>query len=779
MADRFIRWLRRHDPGYAALRRAGRTAIVMPGLFALDFEVFHNAEMAVFSAFGSIALLMFADFSGPMRNRLEAEATLAVTGVALICLGTIAAQSVWSAVLLMAVVAFTVILLGVVSSVLAGSMTALLLVFILPDATQAPLSTIPDRLAGWGLAAGVALLAVRFLWPAPERLPLRTDAAAACRALAAHLSPVSDAGDATADHAPRAAAATATTPDTLEAVATLQRQYLSTQWRPTGLGASDRAIVRLVDEISWMNTVVNELDDDPRSSSMQRLALDAHRASANVLVESATLLETRSASIAPLTAARGALAAAMSEVERHFEQHLSMTSTPPADAPISPTSDSPVARFFASLEFSFRSREVGYAAERIATDVERAIRAERRRFFDRLLGHETGDTTPLASARLRIASHLHRHSVWLHNSVRGAVGLSLAVLIAEEISAEHAFWVILGTLSVLRSNALNTGQNALRAIAGTLIGFIVGAGIVELVGTNVTLLWFLFPVALLIAGFAPTAISYAAGQAGFTLTLVILYNIVQPVGWRVGLVRLEDIAIGTAVSAGVALLFWPRGAAAELGAALHDAYTSSVEFLSTAASGAQRALTRTPSPQSSDDRERASAASRRLDDAFRTYLSERGAKPVPLSNIATLVSGVSTLHFSADAVADLWERHANDEQGWREARERLNDASTSIVEWYDEFATRFEGENSSKDLSPQVSNDSEVIRAVREQLTRTRDPDLAEAVRILWTADYLVATQRLEASVIDASRVAETLWIPPNHRGPRGRRRSPEVVAQL
>ncbi len=140
--------------------------------------------------------------------------------------------------------------------------------------------------------------------------------------------------------------------------------------------------------------------------------------------------------------------------------------------------------------------------------------------------------------------------------------------------------MILGTLSVLRSNALNTGQNALRAVVGTLVGFILGAIVVELVGTNVTLLWFLLPVALFVAAFMPTAVSFAAGQAFFTLTIVILFNIIEPAGWRVGLVRVEDVAIGCAVSAGVALLLWPRGAAAELGAAMHDAYVTGVAFLS-------------------------------------------------------------------------------------------------------------------------------------------------------------------------------------------------------
>jgi len=40
------------------------------------------------------------------------------------------------------------------------------------------------------------------------------------------------------------------------------------------------------------------------------------------------------------------------------------------------------------------------------------------------------------------------------------------VLVASLIGAEHSFWVILGSLSVLRSNALSTGQNAVRGLLG-------------------------------------------------------------------------------------------------------------------------------------------------------------------------------------------------------------------------------------------------------------------------------------------------------------------------
>ena len=81
----------------------------------------------------------------------------------------------------------SILFAGVVSSVLAGATTSLLLAFILPVSLSGPPRSIPDRVAGWGLAAAVSLLAISLMWPAPTRNPVRTSAIAACRALADRL----------------------------------------------------------------------------------------------------------------------------------------------------------------------------------------------------------------------------------------------------------------------------------------------------------------------------------------------------------------------------------------------------------------------------------------------------------------------------------------------------------------------------------------------------------------------------------------------------------------
>jgi uncharacterized membrane protein YccC len=740
-----VRWLNTHDRGYVALRRAGRAAIVMPAIFAFSLKVIDNQTVALFAAFGAIAQLMLVGFTGEMRSRLEAQASLAVAGAVMVTLATLCSREVWLAALSMAVVAFIVIFLGVVSSVLASSATALLLAFILPVASPVPVSELPDRLFGWGLSSAAAFLAVWLLWPAPARSPLRANVASACRALANRLSSITE-HTATADQSSNES----------DPVGSLERLFLATPWRPTGLSASDRAIIRLVDEVPWMDTVIDGLASIEASHPSRELSRAVQSSAAEALNEAATLLDSHATSTEGLRSAQETLTQAISDLEGHLERLLLTDSSDPASAHL--TKDELATRFLASLEFSFRTREVGFAATMIATNVDRAIVADQRSFIQRVLGHEPGGTSLWSSARSRISSRLTRHSIWLHNSVRGAIGLAVAVAVAEELSVEHSFWVILGTLSVLRSNALGTGQNAASAIGGTLIGFVVGAALVVLVGTNSIVWWFLLPTSLLVAAFAPTAISFAVGQAGFTLFLVILFNVVAPVGWHVGLVRTEDVAIGVAVSAGVSLLIWPRGAGAELGAALREAYVAAAAYLATAA---RRVDSRAGGSAEAAHlaAEQASGAARRLDDVFRNYLAERGAKPAPLADITTLVTGVTILRLSADAVIDLGVHDHEDDESGRVARDRLDDLAASVETWYDDFADRFESTATFGGWSAQDIADDEVAEAVHDELVRSDQTNLAPAVRILWTADHLNVVQRHESVLTKAGAASEGLWV--------------------
>jgi hypothetical protein len=316
----------------------------------------------------------------------------------------------------------------------------------------------------------------------------------------------------------------------------------------------------------------------------------------------------------------------------------------------------------------------------------------------------------------------------------GGAALGLAVLIADLSSVQHGFWVAFGTLSVLRSNALSTGQNLVRALVGTTAGFVVGGVIVYLIGSNTTVLWAVLPFAILLAGLAPATVSFAAGQAAFTLTLLILFNILAPAGWKIGLVRVEDIALGGGVSLVVGLLFWPRGAAAAFGRC--------------DAGGPQ-------SPPPREQAARAAAASRRLDDTFRGYLTERGSKPARLSEITGLVTGVAGVRLAADAVLDLWNgdgAHGGDRSA---ARRELMSASDHMTSWYEHFAASLTGsEEVPEPLAPDQVADGRLVDAVGRDLRNSDGQATATGIRVIWTGDHLDAVRRLQEELVEPARAA-------------------------
>ena len=411
-----------------------------------------------------------------------------------------------------------------------------------------------------------------------------------------------------------------------------------------------------------------------------------------------------------------------------------------------------VSEFITSLDPAFRAEELSYAVSLIARTAGLTAAAERRSWRERWLGHQpAGVPGTLSAARERITSYLEPHSVWLHNSLRGAAGLGLAVLAARLTGVQHSFWVVLGTLSVLRSNALNTGQDAVRAVLGTVAGFIAGAALLAGIGTNTTLLWFLLPLAVFLAGVAPAVISFAGGQAAFTLTVVILFSIIQPAGWRVGLVRIEDVALGVGVSLVVGILFWPRGAAPALRRALAQAYADGAGYLaSTVRSGMSRGAPSTPAlPAPAAAAARAAAASRRLDDAFRTYLAERGTKRYPLAYMAGLVTGVAGLRLEADAVLDLWRGDDGQADGdVAAARREILGSADRVMGWYGALATTLiTGGELPQPLAHDTAADGRLIRAVRRDLLDNDGKASATAVRMIWTDDHLDVVRRQQAAI--------------------------------
>jgi uncharacterized membrane protein YccC len=627
------------DPGHFALKNAVRAAIVVPTAFALGLKVFELPQMALFAAFGSIGFLVFVDFGGTRAVRFLAYLGVLGAGAVTISLGTLCSHTTWLAVVVMALLGFAILFSGVIDGYFAAASLVLILTFVIAAMVQADLGEIPARLAGWGTAGLLSITAIFCLWPTRPPDQLRRGTAAAIDALAALLEATAAAhgsgppSDAEEERLAQLAV------DAYDGVVAARNGFVALPHRPSGVGGRTAALGRLIDDLDWFDTRAREQPAPAAISS----GFAAERAAVETTVPKVLRLAAErlrandpgddGAELRGLRDDHAAIGRAfLAEIREHRVEDDST-------------------RVTAELNEAFRLRGLAFAALQIGRHAVQAAGGT---------GPPEPTLTPsrvgLREGRRIADSHARMNSVWLRNSVRGAVGLALAVLVARITDTQNGFWVVLGTISVLRSSALATGTTVIEAITGTVIGIVVGGLLVWAIGAHTWLLWTVFPFAVLLGAYSPRAISFTAGQAAFTVVIVVLFNLLNPVGWSVGLIRIEDIAIGCGVSLVTGFLFWPRGAADVLRQAIGGAYETAARYLDgTIATmlGSDRAAPIEPAAVE------ASEAALRLDETVREYLAENGSARRDLDALARLVGGatrvrrVARLLHDATAIAPL------------------------------------------------------------------------------------------------------------------------------
>ncbi|MGA8681362.1 MAG: FUSC family protein [Acidimicrobiales bacterium] len=723
----------------------------MPTTFGLAHLLFSNPQVSLFAAFGSFALLLLVDFPGRPRTRLLSYVALFVVGSGFIAIGTIASTHKVFAVVTMAVVGFAVLFAGIISPPAAAASTAALLTFVLPVAVAEPAAGVGPRLLGWALAGAVCIPASMLLWPTPWHDNLRRRLSAAVSAL----------GRLTAAQA-EGRRDPAAQEEVESELSLLRRQFAGTPYPPTGAAGGAVALAKLTGRVEWAAGNAAQVKDE--APPLEALPVKA-------LMEAVT--ETLSLTASLICDGRGhpvddpPSVRAVQESNRRLDQVVRAELEAEVSELIDPedgggttaaesvgdtsaiTQDEGVA---SALDRSFHARGLGIATEMVADAALEA--AGVRPVSNPQLGPVGDDSSRQLSQRL--ASHLSFRSVWFRNALRGAAGLALAVAVVEVINVEHGFWVVLGTLSVLRSNALGTGSTSLRAVGGTAVGVVVGSAIMIGVAGHLVLLWVILPLAVVVSGVAPSMISFAAGQAGFTVVVVILFNIIDPVGWKVGLTRIEDVAIGCGVSVVVGLLFWPRGATAALGRALSDAFVTNSGYL---ADAVDRLTTTTPGVDTGPTERAAHTAYLRLDDAFRQFLAERGAKVVPVETVGNLFTGANRIRLAAYALASL--PTFPPQQGEAElksvaiAEAVLRDSYASSHRWYEEFAEMLGGRRDK--LEPPPAGDDTLQHVLREAFedarARGRGDRLRMTLEMLWAHELLDAQRQVQVDLASSAEL--------------------------
>ncbi|WP_230204931.1 FUSC family protein [Parafrankia elaeagni] len=735
--------------------------VVLVGAFALV----GNVRMCLFAWFGVIALLEFVDFEGTGRERLRAYLTLTASGALLIVLGTLCSRTLALAAVASAVVAFVVMFAGVLNPYVAVAGRSALLAFVLSVMTPGPLAAIPERLAGWGLGAAGSIVAVLVLWPRRPPDRLRANIAAASRALAAGVTwPPAAGRERTAGREPAAGQEHTDTDTDMNTDADetarvwaellrLRREFAATAHRPTGLGGRAAALGYIFIDLNWLLPFALPWPERDRTARacFPAEAAEIHEAVAATLHAVATRIEPsryhhhglrRSSQGGPrpgdahqaddrlgmarLERSERAMRAALLRYLRSQDAPASPRRAPGTDQPgelgasaaAEVPGHSPPA--LAAAE-AFRLRRLARGTRDLALNVLKATAPSRRP------GRMPGSLPATELTRLRswvrergsVATDLavgyaSTRSVWFRNSVRKALGIALAVVIAQLVGVDQAFWVVLGTLSVLRTNAMATASAALRALAGTVIGIAAGGLVVIVAGDTTAGLWALLPLAVFLGSYARRLGAFALGQAGFTATVILLFNIVEPAGWRIGIVRIEDVIIGFAVSIAAGALLWPRGAVAVLRARARAAYLSAVHSLVLAASTLpheQQQPGRTP-----DEAARAARgavrAGRLLDDAVRHFLVEDPPERFDIDALMMIVAGAQRIRRTAQLLrqgdvpwpADLPEIDRSTEFGaaFPAARAALSQDVEGLCFWYRRFADALgvAGRPPAPDLTP-------------------------------------------------------------------------------
>ena len=522
----------------------------------------------------------------------------------------------------------------------------------------------------------------------------------------------------------------------------LRQTFFATPYRPTGVTTAARVLVRAVDQAVWLDAILDRMPPERARGGRHAAAYEIALASAGMLEHAARLLDDTADEPPGHAAARARLDAGRDALRRDAAPVTSVAAGDPATGLVS------------ALEPGFRAQELSFAVATLVDTIELVAAARRRTWWQLLLGlGPTGVSASVMSAQARLGAHLRRNSVWLHNSLRAAAALGIAVFVIQLVRIDHSFWVVFGTLSILRSSALSTGQDAVRALAGTAVGLAVGGTLTLLLGGDTTAYWVALPPAVLFAGLAPAAISFAAGQAGFTIVLMVLYGIIAPAGFTTGLVRVEDVAIGSAVSVLVGGLFWPRGAGAQLGQTLAEAYADAAHVLLRAIEAGLAPNAHPPARTAAVDAAEASAASaRRLDDALRTFLADRGAKHVSLADVMTLVNGVTVLRLTAAAITDVWARA--ERPGLHPpaaARDDLLTAGRTLCAWYARAADALAGGGP---MPTPLENDPGADARLADAV-RPLDRDLAVAV--VWTADHIDVARRLQGEIAGPAGAVATV----------------------
>jgi uncharacterized membrane protein YccC len=229
--------------------------------------------------------------------------------------------------------------------------------------------------------------------------------------------------------------------------------------------------------------------------------------------------------------------------------------------------------------------------------------------------------------------------------IRLTVCMGVAGVVSEVLPLQRSYWVPLTVAIILKPDYGSVFARALQRGIGTVVGAVIGAVLLELFHGA----WLLLPFGIL-AALLPYGRNRNYGLLATFLTplVVVLIDLLNPLGWRLAGERLVDTLIGSAIVLVVGFAPWPMSWYAHLPAKFGQAARDVCDYMREALG---------PAPSSA---EQAAARSRTLRSTYRA-LGELSAEfqrtmsePPSISRSATAwYPALVSLESVLDAVASV------------------------------------------------------------------------------------------------------------------------------
>ena len=591
--------LRAKDPDLLNLRKAVRATLVSVPLLALLKVGLDQGPLATFAFFACFVALVFANFGGPSKSRALAYVAMIILGNVVIVVGSLLSETLLGGTAAM----FAIIFAASFAAVFGGHAPAFLAPIALAYslAVLDPLSSlaIDIRVWGWTIGGVAATVAALVMWPVDLRARLRHTLADASDGFATALAQINDKEASEAGYS-----------QAIEALA-IARAKTSAPQRPAGPMTREIGLLHLVEHLEQVEDMVRRVLDGQwdahgnkdiiaasaaalrQTSAMLRDEVDPASAAIELSRLDAALLARRRTTNAALTNMAGSTA--------EGGEHQG------AEGLAKMRQAFPVLALSHIVMWVIASTARGQGAPEVVTASEAMPEIQ-----------PVSDRPKAVLGRIReIAMRgLDPDGVIFRNSIRAAAAMSLAVVLAWFLPVEHGFWVTLAALLVLRSSATETSATVFQAMAGTLAGFVVGAIVLKLFGTDSTALWILLPICVFLSSYTPGVVSFVVGQVSFTALVVVLFTIIDPEGYTTDVMRVETVALGAVSGAVMGFILWPHGARAALARAVAVVYRDAGE--------AMRNLMTSSPEELLEIKSKLYRVRRHADEAFGIALNERG-----------------------------------------------------------------------------------------------------------------------------------------------------------